>query len=108
MTDKPAIAWTYVGNGKAIFGVPKRDLTAEDFDNLSISLRREVTDGGFYTEVKPAEPEKSDEKAASAPDAAKGPVQPATPPVATIPTPASAPAPTAPASAAAPEASKEG
>lgn len=49
--EATAIAYRYVGNGEAIAGIPPRDLTALDIENLDLALRREVYVGRFYQAV---------------------------------------------------------
>lgn len=58
MTDQ-SIKMRFVGDANQyIPGVPQRDLTAEDFDQLSTAQRKLVLDSGLYELV--ATPRKKD------------------------------------------------
>ncbi len=46
-----AIVYRYVGNGDQISGIPPRDLTVIDIENLDLGLRREVYVGRLYQAV---------------------------------------------------------
>lgn len=45
------IVYRYIGAGEVINGIPPRDLTALDIENLDLALRREVYVGRFYQAV---------------------------------------------------------
>jgi hypothetical protein len=49
--EASAIAYRYVGNGDQISGIPPRDLTVIDIENLDLGLRREVYVGRLYQAV---------------------------------------------------------
>jgi hypothetical protein len=46
-----AVAYRYVGNGDSVVGIPARDLTVIDIENLDVGLRREVYMGRLYQAV---------------------------------------------------------
>lgn len=45
------IVYRYVGDGQEISGIPPRDLTQLDIENLDLALRREVYVGRLYQAV---------------------------------------------------------
>lgn len=55
------IAYRYKGPGK-YFGIPARDLTADDIAALGPKKARTVRDAAEYTEVKPSKSSKTDTK----------------------------------------------
>jgi hypothetical protein len=48
-------AYTYIGKGEHHYGIPARDLTAEEFGALSVDQRAAVTEGGLYQAVGEAQ-----------------------------------------------------
>lgn len=58
-------AWKYVGKGERIsYGVPTRDLSADEFKRLNPLDQRHVMKSDLYREVKAANTPKTDGKEA--------------------------------------------
>lgn len=51
MTDEQ-VAYRYIGERKVYRGVPARDLTRREFNDLGLIAQREVLVGGGYEEVR--------------------------------------------------------
>ncbi len=46
------VAYRYIGEGRVYRGVPPRDLTRQEFNDLGLVAQREVLVGGGYEEVR--------------------------------------------------------